>query len=83
MNNRNKPCQCGSGKKTKKCCGNEAEKTRKYHIAEEKFKQKLSERKAQNQTNTKGMPLMAALLMATAFNYKPMPLPPIQQRTKI
>lgn len=24
MNNRNNPCACGSGKKTKRCCGDEA-----------------------------------------------------------
>lgn len=30
MNQRNKPCACGSGKKTKKCCGSEAAKSQRY-----------------------------------------------------
>lgn len=30
MNTRNHPCACGSGRKTKRCCGDEAVKSRKY-----------------------------------------------------
>lgn len=30
MSTRNQPCACGSGKKTKRCCGDEAVKSRKY-----------------------------------------------------
>lgn len=33
MNLRNKPCQCGSGKKYKNCCGNNAEKARLHQQA--------------------------------------------------
>jgi hypothetical protein len=33
MNLRNKPCQCGSGRKYKRCCGNNAEKARQYQEA--------------------------------------------------
>lgn len=37
MNLRNLPCSCGSGKKTKKCCGNEADKAQRRAEGIERF----------------------------------------------
>ena len=47
MNNRNQPCECGSGKKSKGCCQSEAEKSKRYHEETARMLARMQEQREQ------------------------------------
>jgi hypothetical protein len=80
MNLRNRPCPCNSGKKYKKCCGDEAKLNEARRVAEarqmEIVRARAAERQRQAAARTaespgafayRRSPMMAAVILAAAL----------------
>lgn len=68
---RNKPCQCGSGKKFKRCCWNPKEKTFREIMVEaapvaEEARQRIQEREATQRRTIRRSPMAAMMLLGLA-----------------
>lgn len=76
MNIRNKQCACGSGKKHKRCCGDEAKLSEQRHEQNRQFMEKLRARAEKREAEEKRAegtmrfgrrpPIPIGLLMALA-----------------
>lgn len=62
MNNRNKPCACGSGLKTKRCCGDEAALCKKRRDEALAWVQKAREERRFRPRRQSSLFLAAAML---------------------
>jgi len=74
MNNRNRPCSCGSGVKFKRCCGDNAKLSVKRREEHEEFLRQMVARNIEREKQRKLLPrasrpspMLSAILAAAAL----------------